>query len=102
MDLERALKAFPDVEEDKPPVSSTWDPKLPLDEGSCPPRAWYTEQEIFELEKKSVFANRWQAVGESVQGLEGLTFVLEGSRIIESQAVSCKLIIALISYVDVL
>jgi choline monooxygenase len=61
--LERAMRDFPKESVHKAPVSSTWDPKVPLDEGDCPPRAWYTEQEVFDLEKKSVFSNKWQPVG---------------------------------------
>jgi hypothetical protein len=63
--LEWAMRDFPKESVQKAPVSSTWDPKVPLDEGDCPPRAWYTEQEVFDLEKKSVFSNKWQPVGKA-------------------------------------
>lgn len=59
------MRDFPKELVHKAPVSSTWDPKVPLDEGDCPPRAWYTEQEVFDLEKKSVFSNKWQPVGKA-------------------------------------
>jgi hypothetical protein len=59
------MRDFPKESVQKAPVSSTWDPKIPLDEGDCPPRAWYAEQEVFDLEKKSVFSNKWQPVGKA-------------------------------------
>ena len=40
-----------------------FDPELPVGRATNPPATWYTQRELFLLEKSTVFANHWQFVG---------------------------------------
>ncbi|XP_002737044.1 uncharacterized protein LOC100369278 [Saccoglossus kowalevskii] len=40
-----------------------FDPQLPVERAPTPPSSWYTNPSILELEKRSIFANNWVAVG---------------------------------------
>jgi choline monooxygenase len=41
-------------------VIDSYDPGAPLERASTIPAAWYTDQRIFDLEKRTVFSNSWQ------------------------------------------
>ncbi|MGE0489117.1 MAG: aromatic ring-hydroxylating dioxygenase subunit alpha [Vulcanimicrobiota bacterium] len=44
-----------------------FNPELPLTEAPTPPASWYTDADIFELERKGVFGRAWQYVGHTGQ-----------------------------------
>jgi phenylpropionate dioxygenase-like ring-hydroxylating dioxygenase large terminal subunit len=50
MALTRDLKA----------IIESYDPQVPLSRASTIPAAWYTDDQVFELEKETVFSNSWQ------------------------------------------
>src|SRR5882672_8980023 len=41
-------------------IINSYDPEAPLAEASTIPAAWYTDAQLFELEKKTVFGRSWQ------------------------------------------
>jgi choline monooxygenase len=45
----------------------SYDPNLPLSEASTPPRSWYSDSRVFELEQRTVFSLSWQMVGRAQQ-----------------------------------
>src|SRR5260370_23378575 len=40
-------------------IIDSYDPDAPLAEASTIPSAWYTDQQIFDLEKQTVFSRSW-------------------------------------------
>jgi len=44
-----------------------YNPTVKLSEASTPPAAWYTDQRVFDLEKRIVFSRSWQMVGRADQ-----------------------------------
>jgi choline monooxygenase len=44
-----------------------FDPELPLERARTIPAAWYRDPEVYELERRSVFADSWQPVGRREQ-----------------------------------
>jgi choline monooxygenase len=44
-----------------------YDPGAPLERASTIPAAWYLDERIFELERRSVFARSWQVVARTEQ-----------------------------------
>jgi len=40
----------------------SYEPSLPLDQASTIPASWYTDADLFQLERQSVFAHSWQMV----------------------------------------
>jgi choline monooxygenase len=44
-------------------IVNRYDPFSPLDHAFTIPATWYTDQRLYELELKTVFANSWQMVG---------------------------------------
>jgi len=44
-------------------IINSYDPNNPIEEAWTIPSAWYTDQRVYELELKDVFANSWQMVG---------------------------------------
>jgi choline monooxygenase len=44
-------------------VLAAFDPDRPLAHASTIPAAWYTDRELYELERRAVFGRTWQAVG---------------------------------------
>lgn len=42
-------------------------PTEPIESAATPPASWYTWQSFLELEKETVFQNRWQFVGHAAQ-----------------------------------
>jgi choline monooxygenase len=63
----------------------TYNPDAPLAEALTPPSSWYVDPRIFELERSTVFARSWQAVGRVDQLREPgryITGELAGERIL--------------------
>jgi choline monooxygenase len=63
----------------------TYNPDAPLAEALTPPSSWYVDPRIFELERSTVFARSWQAVGRADQLREPgryITGELAGERIL--------------------
>ncbi|HEY6045714.1 MAG TPA: aromatic ring-hydroxylating dioxygenase subunit alpha [Pyrinomonadaceae bacterium] len=52
-----------------------YDPDAPLAQASTIPASWYTDDRLFELEKKTVFGNSWQAVARVDQLQQAGDFV---------------------------
>ena len=48
-------------------VIQSYDPNAPLAEALTPPSSWYVDPRILKLERNTVFASSWQAVGRSGQ-----------------------------------
>eukprot|EP00850_Spirogloea_muscicola_P003207 SM000013S26376 [mRNA] locus=s13:37953:41540:- [translate_table: standard] len=48
-------------------AAGTFDPRLPVEEASTLPSAWYTREDIFQAEQALIFGRRWLAVGHSEQ-----------------------------------
>lgn len=48
-------------------IINSYDSTAQLDHAFTIPAAWYTDQRLFELERKTVFANSWQMVGRGDQ-----------------------------------
>ncbi len=44
-----------------------FDPGLPIEEASTPPSSWYTEPELFALERRALLARSWHAVARADQ-----------------------------------
>ena len=44
-----------------------FDPTIPLESSKAPPYTWYTEQEVFDSEKSSIFQKSWLCVGRTEQ-----------------------------------
>jgi choline monooxygenase len=44
-------------------IINSYDPSASLDRAWTIPASWYTDQRLYELELKTVFANSWQMVG---------------------------------------
>ena len=44
-----------------------FDPNIPLESSKAPPYTWYTEQEVFDSEKSSIFQKSWLCVGRTEQ-----------------------------------
>jgi choline monooxygenase len=45
----------------------SYDPNLLLSEASTPPRSWYSDSRVLELEQRTVFSLSWQMVGRTEQ-----------------------------------
>jgi len=45
----------------------SYDPNLPLSEASTPPRSWYSDPPVLELEQRTVFSLSWQMAGRAQQ-----------------------------------
>jgi choline monooxygenase len=54
---------------------AVFDPSLPLDQARTIPSTWYTDPEIFALERRAVFHPAWQVVGRSEQVADPGQFV---------------------------
>jgi choline monooxygenase len=66
-------------------IIETYNPDAPLAEALTPPSSWYVDPRIFELERSTVFARSWQAVGRVDQLREPgryITGELAGERIL--------------------
>src|SRR6185369_13934895 len=50
-------------------IIKAYNPDAPLAEASTIPASWYTDNRLFELEKKTVFANSWE-VGARIDQLK--------------------------------
>ncbi|MDH3443217.1 MAG: aromatic ring-hydroxylating dioxygenase subunit alpha, partial [Deltaproteobacteria bacterium] len=48
-------------------IIESYDAKLFLAEASTPPSSWYTDQQILNLEKRTVFTGSWQLAGRADQ-----------------------------------
>ncbi len=48
-------------------IIATYNPDAPLAEASTIPSSWYTEEQVFELEKQTVFSRSWQIAARSHQ-----------------------------------
>jgi choline monooxygenase len=46
---------------------AAFDPSLSLAEASTIPRRWYTDADIYELERQAIFANSWHVIGRTEQ-----------------------------------
>jgi nitrite reductase/ring-hydroxylating ferredoxin subunit len=44
---------------------ATFDPELPLDRARTIPASWYSDVEMYELERRTVFGDTWQVVGRA-------------------------------------
>src|SRR5262249_36920827 len=47
-----------------------FDAQLPLERAQTIPNSWYLDLEIYELERRSIFAGTWQAIGRVDQVAE--------------------------------
>ena len=56
-------------------IIEAYNPDAPLAEASTIPASWYTDNRLFELEKKTVFANSWQVVARIDQLKQAGDFV---------------------------
>jgi choline monooxygenase len=54
---------------------ATFDPNLPLAQARTIPHHWYTDPQIFDLERRAVFDASWQVVGRTEQVAEPGQFV---------------------------
>jgi choline monooxygenase len=45
----------------------SYDPNVLLSEASTPPRSWYSDPRVLELEQRTVFSQSWQMVGRAEQ-----------------------------------
>lgn len=54
---------------------AAFDPDLPLERAHTIPGVWYHNAAIFDLERRAVFGNTWQAVGRSAQVAEPGSFL---------------------------
>jgi len=54
---------------------ASYDPDRPLAQASTIPASWYTDNRLFELEKKTVFGNSWQVVARIDQLKQAGDFV---------------------------
>ncbi len=54
---------------------AAFDPDLPLERGRTIPNIWYTSPEVYALERESIFARTWQAVGRCEQVKEPGAYV---------------------------
>jgi choline monooxygenase len=52
-----------------------FDPERPLDRAVTIPSSWYTDREVFELERRSVFGDTWQILGRADQVVEPGSFL---------------------------
>jgi len=52
-----------------------FNPRLPLDQAETIPSLWYFDEEIYQWEKKTVFAKTWQLVGRAEQLKEPGSFI---------------------------
>ena len=41
-------------------IIDSYDAKAPLDHAETIPASWYTNQELYDLEVRTVFSNTWQ------------------------------------------
>jgi choline monooxygenase len=48
-------------------IIESYNPNAPLAEACTPPAAWYTDQRILDLERKTVFSRSWQWAGRTDQ-----------------------------------
>jgi choline monooxygenase len=48
-------------------IIAQYDPDLPLDQASTIPASWYTNENFYELELKTVFSHSWQLAARSDQ-----------------------------------
>jgi choline monooxygenase len=48
-------------------IIESYDPSAPLSEACGPPRAWYSDPRILDLERRSVFAGSWQMAASADQ-----------------------------------
>jgi choline monooxygenase len=48
-------------------IVDAYNPDTPLEEASTIPSAWYTDQRIFDLERRTVFSRSWQIAARSDQ-----------------------------------
>jgi choline monooxygenase len=51
-----------------------FDPERPLDRAATIPNTWYSDQEVFELERRAIFGDTWQIVGRADQVTEPGSF----------------------------
>jgi choline monooxygenase len=48
-------------------IIDSYNPNAPLAEAFTPPSSWYVDPRVFELERRSVFAQSWQMLGRADQ-----------------------------------
>lgn len=46
-------------------ILKEYNPEIPLEEATLIPKTWYTSSEIYELERKAIFAKGWHYAGKS-------------------------------------
>ena len=44
-----------------------WDPTIAVESATTPPSSWFTDPEVYQLEKEAVFGDSWVAVGRTDQ-----------------------------------
>jgi choline monooxygenase len=57
-----------------PNIVSKFDPSIPLDKAHTIPASWYFDRDLYEMERRTVFAG-WQAVARTDQLVEAGSFV---------------------------
>jgi phenylpropionate dioxygenase-like ring-hydroxylating dioxygenase large terminal subunit len=63
----RDILAIPFVAPSVKEIIESYNPDAPLAEARTPPAAWYFDQRILELERKTVFSCSWEMVGQTDQ-----------------------------------
>jgi choline monooxygenase len=46
-------------------IARDFDPEIPVERAWTPPASWYTDPELFELERRSLFLDHWQPVART-------------------------------------